>query len=118
MLTEAQEQVALFKWIEIQSIRHPELALCHAIPNGGSRNKIEAVHLKMQGVKQGIPDICLPVPRGAYHGLYIELKRRKGGRLSKAQMEMIIALRDQGYCAEVCQGCDEAAELIKHYLGI
>lgn len=114
--TEAQEQTELFRWAEIVGKTHPELRLLHAIPNGGSRNPIEAVHLKQQGVKPGIPDICLPCARGGWHGLYIEMKRRKGGRVSEEQRAMIKALTAQGYRAEVCKGWEDAARIITEYL--
>lgn len=114
--TEAQEQTALFQWAAIMQGRIPELACLHAIPNGGSRNPIEAVHLKAQGVKAGIPDIFLPVPRGQHHGLYIEMKRRKGGRLSIEQSKMIGKLRGQGYRCEVCRGWEEARDVIEEYM--
>ena len=114
--TEAQEQEALFAWARIRSQRIPELALLHHIPNGGSRNPIEALHLKQQGVKPGIPDIFLPCARGPFHGLYIEMKRRKGGRVSVEQQRMILALRAHGYKAEVCRGWEEARDTICEYL--
>ena len=79
--TEADEQIALFEWAALQSGRFPELTLLHHVPNGGSRNKIEAARLRAQGVKSGVPDLCLPVARGGNHGLYIELKRQRGGRI-------------------------------------
>lgn len=114
--TEAQEQEALFAWAGIRAKRIPELALLYHIPNGGSRHPIEAVHLKQQGVKPGIPDIFLPCARGPSHGLYIEMKRRKGGRVSVDQKKMILALRAQGYRAEVCRGWEEARDTICEYL--
>lgn len=78
MASEAQHQAYVIKWSQQPSIRRqwPELALLHHIPNGGTRDAVEAKHLKQQGVKSGVPDLCLPVPRGQYHGLYIEIKRR------------------------------------------
>lgn len=114
--TEAQEQAALFEWIRIAAKKYPELELCHSIPNGGSRNPIEARHLKEQGVKPGIPDLFLPCARGGWHGLYIEMKRRKGGRVSIEQKKMILALRNQDYCVEVCQGWEEARDIITAYM--
>ena len=114
--TEAQEQIALFEWAARMRGRWSELQLLHAIPNGGSRNPIEARHLKEQGVKPGIPDIFLPCARGPWHGLYIEMKRRKGGRVSVDQQRMILALRAQGYKAEVCRGWEEARDMICEYL--
>ena len=41
---------------------------------GGKRDAKTATILKRQGVKAGVPDLHLPVARGGYHGLYIELK--------------------------------------------
>ena len=114
--TEAQEQTAVFNWAAVMERRWPELRLIHHIPNGGSRNAREAHNLRMQGVKPGIPDIFLPVARGGWHGLYIEMKRRNGGRLSDEQAAMLEALREQGYCAWVCKGANDAIDLITEYL--
>ena len=91
--TEDVEQTQLFAWANFARGKYPELTLMYHVPNGGKRSKAEAVRFKAQGVKAGVPDICLPVPRGKYHGLYIELKRVKGGRVSAAQEEYISALR-------------------------
>ena len=114
--TEAQEQVTLFQWARMNRGKYPALDLLHAIPNGGSRNPIEAKHLKDQGVKPGVPDICLPVPSRHHTALYIELKRRKGGRVSDAQRGWIAALNRVGCKAVVCYGFDEAREAIEDYL--
>lgn len=114
--TEAQEQTALFQWASMMEGRIPELRLLYHCPNGGSRNAIEARNLRLQGVKPGIPDIFLPCARGPFHGLYIEMKRRKGGRVSVDQQRMILALRAQGYKVEVCRGWDEAKNTICEYL--
>lgn len=114
---EAKEQEFLFRWAEdMAALKWSELRLMYHVPNGGSRNKIEAANLKRQGVKAGVPDVCLPVPRGGYHGLYIEMKRRRGSVLSQDQREYIEALRQQGYRVEVCKGFHPAADLIEEYL--
>lgn len=113
---EAREQEALFRWAAYERGKWTELAALHHIPNGGSRNKAEAARLKAQGVRAGVPDICLPAARGCYHGLYIELKRRKGGRVSEAQRKWMEYLEGAGYCARVCHGWDEARETIEKYL--
>ena len=57
--SEHQEQVALFRWAEFAIARWPELALMYAIPNGGHRHKAVAAGLKAEGVKRGVPDVCL-----------------------------------------------------------
>lgn len=114
--TEDTEQAHVFAWAAWARGKYPELDLLHHIPNGGKRSKSEAARFKAQGVKAGMPDICLPCARGGYHGLYIELKRAKGGKLSTAQKGWIDALNEQGYKAAVCYGFDEAKEIITEYL--
>ena len=90
---ESAEQTWIFRWAAVMSASHPELKLLFHIPNGGSRNKIEAAKLKAQGVKPGVPDICLPVP-------------------------WLSALKACGYKAEICKGADEAVSMIEDYLNI
>jgi hypothetical protein len=112
---EHHEQVALFKWAKMREKRIPELALMYAIPNGGKRSKAVAGKLKAEGVKAGVPDICMPVARGKHHGLYIELKA-PGGKPSDTQSKWIKDLSDQGYYACVCVGWENAKTVIEAYL--
>lgn len=114
--TEAQEQMTLFSWAAMQSGKYPELNLLYHVPNGGSRHKAEAGRLRAEGVKAGVPDLCLPVARGQYHGLYIELKRQRVGRTSDHQSEWLDALSAQGYKAALCYGWEQAAGTIIEYL--
>lgn len=62
--------------------KSPELASPFHVPNGSSKSKFQVVNFKWEGLKAGIPDLCLPVARRGYHALYIEMKRTAGGRLS------------------------------------
>ena len=114
--TEGEEQALLFSWAAMSLRKYPELRLLFHIPNGGKRGKAEAARFKAEGVKAGVPDLFLPVARGKYHGLFIELKRYKGGRLSEFQRSWLLRLELQGYRAEVAHGWKEAAEIIKNYL--
>ena len=111
--TEHQEQVVFFQWISY----HPTIRdLTFAIPNGGSRHKLEAVNLKAEGVRAGVPDIFIALPMGKFHGLFIEMKRQKGGVLSDVQKGWIERLAEQGYVARVCKGFFEAKETVERYL--
>lgn len=110
--TEHWEQVQLFQWAS----NFRELDLMHAIPNGGKRDIRIAMKLKEEGVKAGVPDIFLPVPRGGKHGLYIELKRRKYGRVSPEQLRWIEALMHEEYVCAVCYGWEMARDVIEEYL--
>jgi len=114
---EHAEQAALFRWAEFARSRLPELVLLHAIPNGGHRHKATAARLKAEGVKRGVPDVCLPVARNGAHGLYIELKTERG-KPTPEQLGWIRALRRQGYVAEVCRGWESARSMIEHYLTV
>ena len=106
---EGGAQEMLFRWITYQLDEYPELALLYHIPNGGKRDAKTATILKRQGVKAGVPDLHLPVARGGYHGLYIELKVGDN-TTTKKQKDWIRELNKQGYLAVVCYGWDEAAK--------
>ena len=113
--SEHQEQVALFQWADIAVRTYPELVLLHAIPNGGDRNRVVGAKLKAEGVKRGVPDLCLPVSRGGYHGLYIELKSVTG-TVRAEQQWWLATLRDEGYEARLVVGWEAAKTLIVDYL--
>ena len=115
--TEHEEQVALFQWAEANEGEHEELKLLFAVPNGGYRPMTTAAQLKAEGVRSGVPDCCLPVARGRFHSLWIEMKR-KPNRPTEAQEHWISTLRDYGHSAVVCYGAQEAIDVIKAYLGI
>lgn len=112
--TEDAEQAALFQWAA--ACNRNDLDLMYAIANGGYRKKTTAGRLKATGVKAGVPDICLPVARGGYFGMYVELKRVKGSKTSECQKEWMAALNAQGYLAIVCYGWEEARKMIVQYL--
>ena len=113
--SEHAEQVALFFWAGMARARHPELALLFTIPNGGRRHIQVARRLKAEGVKPGVPDICLPVPRGPWHGLYIELKTATGAA-SREQRQWLEALVTQGYRVALCRGWEAARDCLREYL--
>ena len=112
---EEEEQKTLIQWATMMASKYNGLDLLYAIPNGGSRNQIEARNLKLTGVKAGVPDLFLPVALKGKHGLYIEMKRREGGRLSDFQKQWLARLEEQGYQTAVCKGADEAIKVIEDY---
>ena len=116
--TEGEEQARLFSWCQMQLWQHPELGLLFHIPNGGSRNKAEAGRFKAEGVKAGVPDLMLPVARGGFHGIFIEMKRLDGGRVRPEQKAWMDKLKEQGYQAVVCRGWEGASEALLRYLAL
>lgn len=114
--TEEQEQAAVIEWAMLMSKQFPDLEDLFHIGNGGLRSKSEAVRLKRIGVKPGVSDLFLPAPVGKYHGLWIEMKRRKGGRLEPEQKDWIDRMNRKGYLAVRADGAEEACEIIYKYL--
>jgi hypothetical protein len=109
---ESTEQIIL-----VSRIRqfYPDVLL-FAIPNGGQRSITEAVRLKAEGVLAGVPDLFIARASGAMHGLFIEMKRSKGGKVSAKQQAVMLTLSQEGYAVMVAHGCDEAWPFVKQYL--
>ena len=117
MGSEHAEQVALVQWAAWKQGACPALRLLFAVPNGGKRDPVTAARLKAEGVQAGVPDLCLPVARRGYHGLYLELKVGRN-TISDLQEQWIDALRAEGYFVDVAWGWQAAAQVIADYLGI
>lgn len=94
-----------------------------AVPNGGSRNVIEAANLKAQGVMAGVSDLILLLPHKVY---FIELKNPNGkGRQSPAQREFEDNVRAYGQeyllwdnWAQVEQFVNAHRKEVGNYLGV
>ena len=114
--SEEDEQITLFEWAAAMTYTYPDLRWLYHVPNGGSRGKAEAGRFKAMGVRKGVPDVALDIPRGGFHGLRVEMKRRDGGKLSDAQRQWIDHYNAIGYRAVVCHGWQEAAKAIEEYL--
>lgn len=126
--TEHYEQALLFKWanfmdgndkiprILVGGKEMSVLDFMHAVPNGGKRSIKTANDLKAEGVKPGVPDISLPYPTSKHYGLYIEMKRQKGGVVSEHQKKWLTYLNEAGYLAVVCKGFEQAKEAVMKYL--
>ena len=114
--TEYSEQAALFRRAQLYVKQYPELRFLSGSLNGVRLSIGQAVKAKNAGMKKGYPDIFLPVPRGQYAGLFIELKKRKGGRIDPEQRVWQEFLLSQGYDHHFCRGADEAWERILGYL--
>ncbi len=116
---EHDEQVELFRYAKVHERTDPRWRLLSASQNGlAASSKVAAARAKAAGMKKGFPDISLPVPRGPWHGLYIELKRvgAPPSDVTPEQRQWLADLTDQGYRAIVARGWVEAVEQIETYL--
>lgn len=117
-MSEHDEQVALFKWVALKAHVMPELKLLYAVPNAAAgAQRGQAGKMKAEGLKSGVPDVCLPVPRRAYHGLYIEMKM-PGRRPTVSQEWWLNGLSLQGYMVYICYSCEQAQTVITEYLAL
>ena len=105
--SEHEEQRQLVSWFR----KSYKDVLIFAIPNGGLRGQREAMRLKLEGVTPGIPDLYIPAWR-----LWIEMKRRKGGVLSKDQNEIITYLESIGDSVIVGKGWEDARSKVLDFL--
>lgn len=108
---EAITQTACVNWFRYEFSEY----LIYSIPNGGSRNVIEAANLKRQGVLAGIPDIHIPVAKKGFNSLYIELKAGKNKTTSN-QNEIIEKLRNLNNKVEICYSFDDFYKIVTDYL--
>lgn len=113
MKKEAELQKACVNWFRLQYPQFSDLLV--AIPNGGSRNVIEAANLKKQGVKSGIPDLVLFVQNELMTGLFIELKVGRN-KLTENQKKYFELLPKQGYQVEEVRSFDQFRTIIERYL--
>jgi hypothetical protein len=117
-MSEADHQYTIFAWRDLQLTRYPELALMFATLNGIKMSPGMAKKAKCMGqLNKGLPDIFLLVRRGSFCGLAIELKDA-GGKATPEQADWLQALRDQGYWAKLCWGCDDAIRTIEAYMAL
>ena len=103
---EHREQVKFVAWVETN---YPEHRI-FAIPNGGKRGKVQAMKLKREGVRRGVPDLFIPSLK-----LFIEMKKPEGGRVSKEQKDWLKYLTVYNYNAVVANGFEQAKFL---FLGV
>jgi len=124
---EHAEQCAIVDWARQRQDDIIELRLLFAIINGarlpytrdrkGKRFCYQAIFLKKEGLRPGIPDLCLPCARQGYNALYLELKvgRNKPNKIQSEVIEMLLA---QGNQVLIVHSAVEAIDEISKYLGI
>lgn len=111
--TEHEIQAAFFDWLGKQ---HPNV-LAYAVPNAARRSYATARYLQKEGLKSGVPDVCICKAVEPFHGMYLEFKREKGGKLSDNQHHWLQQLCEEGYACGVVSGLDAAIEAARIYLG-
>lgn len=104
--SEHDEQVGLVNWFRG---KFPGVRM-FAIPNGGHRAISVGRALQAEGVSPGVPDLYIPA-----WGLWVEMKRATGGRLSPEQKDWIAYLVGLGQVVIVGKGATDASRQILAY---
>lgn len=114
---EFDEQCALFSWArdEILVMKYPALKLLSSSLNGVKLTRAQAGKAKAAGMLKGESDVRLPVPRGGYVGLIIEMKYGNN-TATPEQLEYGRAMEDEGHRFEICYSAQEAQAVILSYL--
>ncbi len=104
--TEHEEQRELVRWFR-QTYKGVRI---FAIPNGGQRSRATAGRLKVEGVSPGVPDLFVPA-----WGLWVEMKRQKGGVVSAEQKDWMNYLQSVNYTCIVGKGAEAAKAAISDF---
>jgi len=90
---------------------HPDIAraISHCPNESSVRQRTDI------GIKAGQPDYHLPIARGGYGSLFLEIKK-PGGKLSAAQVTRIGELTLYGNMVVVCYSWEEAVNACVEYL--
>jgi len=113
MLPEEIEQCKLFDWI--RTIPELEGNAFH-IANERKTHPMRGLLLKRMGVLSGVSDIFVAIPKGGFHGLFLELKAGNN-KLSEHQRLFLDKMNQNGYLAICCTGYEAAKAIILTYLG-
>ena len=116
--SERGEQVAVIHWWRNACGTYglPLFALL-SIPNGGhlAGGAISANRLKAEGMRPGVLDLFLAVPKNGYGGFWIEMKYGKN-KMSVEQVSFADFVNASGYVAKTFWSAEGAIEAIKCYL--
>ena len=114
-MTEYEIQTDFMRMVKEWSRYCSELALMYSTPNEGIRGRVTAAKRKAEGMRSGIPDVCLPVHVSMFGALYIEFKA-EGGRLKPAQKIITKLLAITGNAVLVCWTPSGAWDLTQKYI--
>jgi hypothetical protein len=114
-LTEHQLQVLVFRWAALAQRAYPQLRWLFAVPNGGKRTPRQGRWMKAEGLRRGVPDVWLPVPRGKHPGLVIEHKVGDND-MTDEQAEWAVGLEQLGWRVVVSRSFEDSRLAIVNYL--
>lgn len=103
--TEYEEQVIVVQYLTLKGHKHTSIPNSTYTKSWNQKRKNTAM-----GLHAGFPDLVAIID-GNF--IAIEMKRTKGGVVSKEQKEWIEALQEAGVEARICKGATQAIKFIK-----
>ncbi len=108
-------QCAVFDWAAVYENRYPALHWLYANPNAGKRSKRQGAAMVREGLRKGVVDVCFPIPRGGFHGLYAELKIHPNV-LTVEQAAFLRAMSMVGHFTSTWWTFDQAIDELGRYV--
>lgn len=128
---ESAVQKAYFDWAKTQWVPNPKgitrdmkplTDYLFAIPNGqmlagNAQQRARMMNaMKQRGFRNGVSDVMLALPRGRFHGAFIELKRDDKEHPTDDQDKFLNIMADVGYWCCVARGLESAINCTTEYL--
>jgi hypothetical protein len=114
---EFEHQAALVAWARLPTTKRalPGIELLRCSLNGVHLSQAQAGKAKAAGMLKGELDLQIPVPKGGFVGLWIEMKYGRN-KTTPEQEQQIELLRQHRHRVEVCYEWPEARRIITEYL--
>lgn len=112
-LSEYEECLLLVEYLDLLQAQGKVQLYTH-IPNE-TYTKSWGVKIKnkKQGVRKGFPDYVVVLTDKV---IFLEMKKAKGGVVSKEQKQWLDALSSLGHIAVACRGFDDAREVLERQI--
>jgi hypothetical protein len=110
-MTESKLQQEIFNFYQNNYCLkfHNPRGMIFSIPNGGTRNKLEAITMKATGLLAGASDLIVILPNGKL--MFIELKTDTGKQSDK-QIDFEKRVNDLGFEYRIIRSLEEFKQLI------
>jgi len=113
-IPEINIQKCVMDWVRL----NPSISnLIIHFPNEGKRTFSFGKSLKNLGLRKGVSDLFIAMPRHGFGGAWIELKSRNGF-LTKYQKLFLKDMDEQNFFTKVCYCIDDTIETIKWYCSL
>lgn len=116
-ISEESIHLSLMEWIAINPLTKPYKDFFLHYPSEGKRSPRYGKLMKDLGMRKGVSDLFIAIPRHGYGGAWIELKSACGN-LKKEQKQFLEDMHQQNFFASACWSFDDAVKVIAWYFNI